>query len=633
MPVALEKPKQPGGSAIAGALLLCCVTAAAYLPALRGGFVWDDDMLVTKNSLIKSVAGLHHIWFTTRSADYWPVTLTVFWVQWRLWGLHALGYHAVNVALHLAEALMIWAILRRLLIPGAYLAAFIFAVHPVNVETVAWISELKNLMAMLFFLATIWFFLGSQSSQGRRAVPPRPEAAEWRFYFGSAYALSLLCFLLAMLSKGSVAILPLILLGIVAWRRPVNRRDLARLAPFFAVSVVLAAVDVWFQKHGTLEVFRHAGFLERLLGAGAAVWFYLGKALWPAHLTFVYPEWHIRAADPLWWIPLLAAIAVTLALWRWNRGWSRAVLFSWGFFCVALAPVTGFTDVYFMKYSLVANRYEHLALIGVIGLVAAGWGEAEGRKGKSAGSEWISGMVPAAVIVVLACLTYRQCENYRDARTLFLANLQQNPRSWLAYSYLGATPPSADRPDGIAYLEKALEIKPDYAEAHYNLGVALDDAGRLPEAIAQFEEAVRLKPDYVEAHNNLGGALRDTGRAAEAIDQFIQTLRLDPGYYMAENNLANMLVNTPGGLSQAIFHYEAAARLSPDSAAIQANLGYALAAAGRLPEAIVRDELALRIDPGLAAVRYNLGEALLREGRMADADAQFKEAARLRGNR
>jgi len=636
MPFAPESQKTPSGSTLAGAVLLCCVTAIAYFPALRNGYVWDDDMLVTGNSLIKSVSGLHKIWFTTESADYWPVTLTAFWVQWRLWGLDALGYHAVNLALHIAEALLLWAVLRQLRIPGAYLAAFIFAVHPVNVETVAWISELKNLMAMLFFLATIWFFIKSEiasPSPIRRSPAARDEggpSSRW-------YALSLLCFLLAMLSKGSVAILPLILLGIIAWRRPINRRDLARLAPFFAVSVALAAVDVWFQRHGTLEVFRHAGFLERLLGAGAAVWFYLGKALWPAHLTFVYPEWHIRTADPLWWIPLLAAIAVTLALWCWDRGWSRAVLFSWGFFCVGLAPVMGFTDVYFMKYSLVANRYEHLAIIGVIGLVAAGWGgwqkaESERRKAKNSAFRF-SPAAAGAAICVLSILTWRQCGNYRDARTLFLANLEQNPRSWLAYGYLGSTPPSADRPDGIAYLERALAIKPDYADAHYNLGVALGDAGRLPEAIAQYEEAVRLKPDYVEAHNNLGGALRDTGRTAEAIDQFIQTLRLDPGYYLAENNLANLLVNTPGGLSQAIVHYEAAARLSPDSAAIQANLGYALAAAGRLPEAIAHDEDALRIDPGSAAVRYNLGEALLREGRTADAEVQFREAARLRGNR
>jgi len=605
MPLAPENQKTPAGSTLAGAILLCCVTAIAYLPALRNGYIWDDDMLVTKNSLITSASGLHKFWFTTEPADYWPVTLTAFWVQWRLWGLDALGYHAVNLALHIAEALLIWAILRRLLIPGAWLAAVIYAVHPVNVETVAWISELKNLMAMLFFLLSIWFFLRSLSGNGRRD-----------------YAASLLAFLLAMLSKGSVAILPLILVGIIGWRRPIHWRDLARLAPFFAVSVVLAAVDVWFQKHGTAEAFRNAGFVERLLGAGAIVWFYLGHALWPVNLMFVYPEWLIRPADPLWWIPLLAAIGVTIALGRSRRRWSRAALFSWGFFCVSLAPVLGFTDVYFMKYSLVADRYEQIALIGVIAFVCS-----------------TSSFLPAppcfrriaagTVIFILAALTWRQCQDYRDARTLFLATLRRNPQAWLAYNYLGSTPPSVGRPEGIAYLEKALEIKPDYADAHYNLGVALANVGRLPEAIAQYQEAVRLDPGYVEAHNNLGGALRDTGRPAEAIAQFKQALRLDPGFYMAENNLANMLVNMPGGLSEAISHYEAAARLSPGSAVIQANLGFALAAAGRLPEAAAHDEQALMIDPGFAAVHSNLGEVLMREGRAAEAREQFDEAARL----
>ena len=618
--LAPEKTRTPAGSAVAGALLLCGVTAIAYFPALRNGFMWDDDMLVTKNGLIQSAAGLHKIWFTTQSADYWPVTLTAFWVQWRLWGPHALGFHAVNLALHLAESLLLWAVLRRLRLPGAYVAAFLFAVHPVNVETVAWISELKNLMAMLFYLATIWFFIGSEEvAQASRLQSGRRQAGT------PALLLSLLCFILAMLSKGSVAILPLILLGLIGWRRRVEWGDLARLAPFFAVSAALAATDVWFQKHGTAEVFRHAGSGERLLGAGAAVWFYLGKALWPVNLMFAYPGWQIRVADPLWWIPLLAAIAITLALWRSARGWCRAVLFAWGYFCVALIPVLGFTDVYFMKYSLVADRYEHLAIIGVVGLAGAGWAQIA--------SVPVRRLAAGAVILVLAGLTFRQCQDYRDARTLFLATLRKNPQCWLAYSYLGTTPPAADRPEGIAYLEQALAIKPDYADAHYNLGVALADNGHMKEAIAQYREALRLRPDYVDAHNNLGGALRDTGRPAEAIEEFIQALRLDPGDYVAENDLAGMLVNTPGGLSEAVRHYEAAARLDPDSAAIQANLGYALAAAGRLPEAVEHDERALSLDPRLAAVRYNLGEALMREGRTAEAEAQFEQAGQLRVRR
>jgi tetratricopeptide (TPR) repeat protein len=694
MPEVPKSRTAPAVPAVAAAALLCAVTVIAYLPALRGGFMWDDDLLVTANGLVKSGAGLARLWFTTDSADYWPVTLTVFWIQWHLWGLHAIGYHAVNLALHAVEVVLLWGILGRLRIPGALLGALIFAVHPMNAESVAWISELKNLMAMLFFLLSVRSFLRTGAYLGAQGGGEAgPE--------GGGIAASLVFFTLGMLSKGSVAILPPVLLGLIAWRRRIAPRDLVRLAPFFAVGAALVLVDIWFQRHGTGHVIRSAGITERALGAGAVVWFYLGKALWPVSLAFVYPEWHIRASDPAWWVPLLASLGLTAVLWRLGRPWSRSLLFAWGFFCVALAPVMGFTDVYFMKYSLVADRYAHLALIGIAGLLAAGWGAWDGadRTGRRAGAALrLPQAAAAAVICVLALLTWRRCGDFRDARTVFRATLERNPGSWLALNYLGSTPPSVGRPDGIAFLEKALAVRPGYAEAHfnlgvalaaegrmgeavahyreairlepdfapartnlggmllgarrfdeaivefraverldsadaqahYNLGVALAAAGRLQEAIVEFGEAVRLRPDYVEAYNNLGGALRDAGRPADAAAQFERALRLAPGSFAAENNLGGVLMGMPGRLAEAVSHFEAAARLNPGSAAIQANLGFALAASGRLAEAIAHDQEALRLDPGLAVVHANLGEALRAAGRAAEAREHFDAAARLR---
>jgi tetratricopeptide (TPR) repeat protein len=664
------------GKRIGDALLLCCVTIIAYLPALRAGFIWDDDTLVTGNALVRSGSGILRIWFTTQPADYWPVTLTAFWMQWRLWGMHAAGYHAVNVALHVAEALLLWGVFRRLGLRHALLGAFLFAVHPVNVETVAWISELKNLMAMLFFLLSVRSFLGTELWAG-----PAGD--------GKGIGASLAFFTLGMLSKGSVAVLPLVLVGLIAWKRRVGIRDLLRLAPFFAVGAALVLVDIWFQKHGTGEVIRQAGPVERLLGAGAVVWFYLGKALWPVGLIFVYPQWHIRAGDPLWWIPLLGAVGLTIVLWRIRAAWARAALFGWGFFCVALVPVMGFTDVYFMKYSLVADRYGHLALVGIAGLAAAAWERVNSRA------------AAAALVALLAFLAFRHAQDFRNARSVFLATVERNPQGWLAYDYLGSTPPSVGTPEGIDFLRRALRAKPDYAEAHYNLGVALAASGRLPgavaeyretlrldpgflrarfnlgsalmasemapeamaqfrealrlepayaeahyalgtalvstgrlgEAVPEFREAVRLRPDYVEALNNLGGALRDLGRPLEAVAAFEATLRLAPGSYAAENNIGGVLMTMPGRIADAIGHFQAAERLAPPSAAIEANLGFALAAAGRFPEAIEHDQAALRLDPGFAAVRQNLGEALMRLGRIPEANAQFEEVARLRAGR
>ncbi len=291
---------------------------------------------------------------------------------------------------------MIWIILRKLSIPGGFLAAIIFALHPVNVESVAWISQRKDMLAVLFFLLSIlWYLKSLAGSPGSRTwaalsqeverksrnlattspdfVPPVQEPVLPILHSPLWYWLSFLAFVLAMLSKGSVAILPVFLLGIVWWLRPLTRQDLLRIVPFFAVAAALTVVNVWFQRHGSEVIIRSADFAQRLLGAGGVVWFYLYKALLPLNLLFIYPQWHIEPGNPLWWLPLSAVLLVTAILWQYRKTWSRPALIAWVFFCVALAPAMGFTDVFFMRYSLVADHYQHIALIPVIALLAAGF--------------------------------------------------------------------------------------------------------------------------------------------------------------------------------------------------------------------------------------------------------------------
>jgi len=629
------------------ATLLLSVTAIAYFPALRGGFIWDDETFVTQNKLIKASDGLYRFWFTTEPADYWPVSYTAFWIEWRLWGGQTLGYHLVNLGLHVADCLLLWAILRRLRVPGAYVAAFLFAVHPVNVESVAWIFQLKNLMAMLFYLATIWFFLRSQCSQ-------RPDAAEWRVYFGGAYGVSLLCFILAMLSKGSVAVLPVVLLGLMAWRRRLSLRDLAWALPYFAVAAVLAATDVWFQKHGTAEVFRNAGGLERLLGSAAVVWFYLSKALLPINLIFVYPQWHIQAGNPLWWAPLLAAAGVTAVLFRYRTSCTRPALFAWGYFCAALVPVMGFTDVYFMKFSLVADHYQHLALIGVVAFVGAGWGEWErkvvSRKGKVVSDQRITSsgsfspsnyhlllttfyfprIVAGAAILLLAALTWRQSGVYRDAETVWTRTLERNPASLVAENNLGdVLYASGRRAEAMAHFQKAARVKADSPDAHNNIGMVLATQGRLPEATAQLEEALRLKPNYPEALVNLGNVMEKEGRSSEAILDYEDALKLEPDDADAHRDLGIALAGAGRGPDAAV-QFEAALRFNPDDATAHAGLGAALADAGREAEAAAQYEEAVRLSPNFPETHYNLGIALAQTGRMTEAITQFEEAVRLK---
>jgi protein O-mannosyl-transferase len=570
------------------AALLAGLTLIAYLPSLGNGFIWYDDIALTQNPMIRSADGLRQYWFTTQPPDYWPMTATTLWAEWRLWGMDASGYHATNLALHIAEVLLLWGILRRLSVPGAYLGALLFALHPVNVESVAWITQRKNMMAMLFYLISIRCFLQTKWA----ASEERCRTDKW-------YWLSLAAFVFAMLSKGSVALLPLVLAGMIAWRGRIALKDCVRLAPFFFVAGVLTLVNIWFQGHHLVmaEAIRSAGFGERVLGAGAAVWFYVGKAFLPIGLSFFYPLWQVRPEALLWWLPLLAAIGLTVFLWlmaglhratEWDardkarlpgdggegrparpdrRLW-RGALFAWGYFCVALIPVMGFTDVYFMKFSLVADHYEHLALIGATTLAGAGWAALDSRRLKH--------FLAAAAVVVLGILTWLQCGTYRDAETLFRATLAANPDAWLA---------------------------------HENLGVILGDKRQIPEAMAHLEEALRLKPDFADAHSNLGALLVGQGRFAEGVAHYEAAVRSDPGLFVAHLNLGSLLLHE-GRFEEARGELQAAVRLKPGFPEAHGLLGRALLQLGRVPEAVGEFETALRLKPDYPEARAQLDAAL-----------------------
>jgi protein O-mannosyl-transferase len=511
----------------AGVALIVLAVLLVYLPALSGSFIWDDEALVANNRLLQSPHGLYGLWCTTESPDFWPLSFTSFWIEWRLWGTNSTGYHASNLVLHVVESLLIWIILRKLSIPGAFLAAIIFAVHPVNVESVAWIAQRKNTFAMLFFLLSILWYLKAFSS-----FILHPSS----FHFW--YWLSLLAFALAMLGKGSVAVLPVLLLGIVWWLRPLTRRDLLQSVPFFLIAAVFTGVNMYFQAYvANVGDIRTADFTQRLLGAGAVVWFYLYKALLPVNLILIYPQWHIEAAYWLWWLPLLAAFAVTAVLWRYRKSWARPVLFAWGFFCLALAPVMGFTDVGFMRISLVSDHYLHIALIGVIALTAALSSVWRRRARGAAHAAAVATVVLA--VCSLAFLASRQSRLYRDPVTMYRAILDKNPQCWVACDNLGEKLlDSGHTQEAIILLNQALRIKPDFDDAHRNMGNALVKMQRLPEAIDHFKQAIRFRSDNALAYNNYGSALVKAGQPQKAIEQFKNALRLESNYIDAYHNLA-----------------------------------------------------------------------------------------------
>jgi tetratricopeptide (TPR) repeat protein len=607
-------------------IVLLAATIGVYFPALRAGFILDDDKMVTDNRLVAAADGLRQFWFTTRAEDYWPVTSTSLWVEWRLWGLNPLGYHVTNIALHCAAVLILWRILARLNVPGAWFAALLFAVHPLNVESVTWIAQRKNLLAMFFFLLSVRWFLNTGIVDYVEA-----NVGERNTWCNRWYLLSLFAFVLAMLSKESVAPMPIILLGAIAWLRRPLWRDLARLAPFFAVAAVLVVVEIWFQRHVSLETIRTEGVLQRLLGAGAVVWFYLLKALWPAKLIFVYPKWHIVAAQVAWWLPLSTAIGLTGILWGARRSWGKTTLFAWGYFCAMLIPVLGFADVYFMRYSLVADHYAHLALIGIVVWAAAVGSTLLQRIPIVARACW---KIPIAVIiaglvVALGDATWRRNLEYRDAMTLYTTTLKANPDSTLMHLNLGYLEQQrGNNAEAMAHFQAALRLDPSMPNVHLNLGAVLFAMGRVPEAIAEDEIAVRLNPAFAKGHVNLGLALAAANRGSEAIAEYQSALALDPQLAEAAFFLGLSFVQA-NRFEEAIASYERALAIRPIYDVAENNLGVALCYAGRVKEAVPHYQQAIRISPASFEAHYNLGFALSGLGRTAEAISAFRKAVNL----
>ena len=475
-----------------GAFVIFLVTFVIYIPTLNGDFIWDDDDFLYNNNLIKADDGIYSFWFSTKPPDYFPLTSTTLWLEWRLWGKNALGYRVVNVLLHVISSVLIWLILKRLKVPGAWLAALIFAVHPVNVETVAWITQRKNTLSMVFYTLSILLYLKFETNENRRL-----------------YGFSLGVFLLALLSKTSVVMLPFVLLGCAWWQRGlIVRKDFFRSIPYFAIAGSLSLVTIWFQ-YSTIggDVVRTDSFLSRLAGAGWTVWFYLYKAVLPINLFFFYPRWEIDEYAFISYVPGLILLGLLISFWRHRQSWGNPLLFGLGYFVTTLFPVMGFFNIYFMRYSLVADHWQYQSIIGIIALLVGLGSLAYHRLNKMFRR---SAMVTVVIIVSLTALaTWRQGHIYKDVETLYRHTITKNPQSW---------------------------------PAHYNLGVVFNDQGRVEESIEHYLQVLRIKPDLEEAQNNLGVALFRTGNIKGAIAIFQEAVRINPDHVKAKNNLDKLLM-------------------------------------------------------------------------------------------
>jgi tetratricopeptide (TPR) repeat protein len=561
---------------------LILATLLAYQPAWRGGMLWDDNGHVTQPAL-QALDGLRKIWFQPGATQqYYPVVFSAFWLEHRLWADATLGYHLVNIFLHGLAAFLLFRLLRRLALPGSLLAGALFALHPVAVESVAWISEQKNTLSTVFCLSAALVYLDFDLRRGK-----------------TRYALALLLFALGLGSKTVVATLPVSLLVLLWWRRGSWAwwRDVAPLVPF---ALLGAAVGLFTARveHDTIGAFGPAfawTILERGLIAGRAWWFYLGKLLWPVDLTFIYPRWQVSGA--VWWQYLYPAAALGLGagLWLLRRRWrvARAALAALLIFTVTLLPALGFVNVYPFLYSFVADHFQYLACLPVIALAAAGI--ATGLQRLRLWRRPAGYVLCLALLATLATLTWRQSRTYRDAPTLYQAILDRNPDCWMAQLNLGAILADTGKPDlAIPHLRQALTAQLDpliTLRIHNDLALALYKADRLAEAAEEYRTVLRLRSDYPDARDHLADALAQLARYPEAIEQYQQVLAS-----------------------------------KPNNAIIHANLGNALAGAGRLADAIDQYREALRLAPGYAPAHYQLAGTLLTCGHPQDAIAEYERA-------
>ena len=612
--------------------------------------MWDD-VIFTEEPVVREWSGLWNIWFSPADiageAHYWPVVYTSFWLEHKLWGLAPLGGHAVNVLLHLVNVLLIRRLLERLAVPGPWVVAAVFAVHPLHVESVAWVIERKDLLSALFYLTAVLAWM-------RFTDAPR----------AGSYVSALGLFTAGLLSKSIVVTLPAALLIWCWWRTGrVTRRDLIRLAPFFAVALIVTAFDLAFY---TSREPLSLGYtlVERGLIAARALWFYVGKLLWPTDLAVIYPLWDIDAGDPAAWAYVLAAAALATSLWLWRERLGRGPLAGALFFAVTLSPVLGFVDYGYMQFSLVADRFQYLAGLGVMAIL--GGAAARGTDRLPAPARIGAAGALAIVLALLGTLTWRHAGIYRDGVTLFSHIVALNPAARHAHLYLAGFLLDADRHDeALAASRIAIEQRPDNADAYASLGAVLVRLDRLDEAETELRTGLELSPRNVYVLQNLGEALQKSDRLDDAIEMYRRALEVDAGFVAAHAGLgmalfeagrhAEALAPLEKGMAlqpegpfasnlalwagraarelerpdAAAAHFRRAAALAPDGTGALVALAELRFAEGRADEAAEHLRRARELRPDDPATAHAAAEALRQGGLREEAIAVYGEALRI----
>ena len=628
---------------------LCAMVGISYYPALLGGFVWDD-VIFAEEPVVHAWSGLWNIWFSPtdieRERHYWPIVYTTFWLEHKLWGLAPFGYHLVNVLLHMVNVLLLWRLLRCLAVPGAWAVAAVFAVHPIHVESVAWIIERKDLLSGLFYMASALCWIRSMDGVGGGgpdfhdppAIKEHPLSRSlwWRWPLDAIrvrrpglYLAALGLFVAAMLSKSVAVTLPVAFAICLWWKHGrVTWTDVCRIAPFILVALGIADADLSYYT-SRREVDFDYGLPERVLIAARALWFYAGKLVWPTDLAVIYPLWDIDTGDLLAWGYLIAAVAVAALLWCGRHRLGRAPLAGAAFFAVTLSPMLGFVDYSYMLFSFVADRYAYLAGIAVICVLI---GAAVYGAGKLPNLLKIGAAgVLVAVLAIFGRLTWEQAGIYRDDISFYNHIISFNPGASVHRNLAKALIDAGRPEEALAASRIAVEQRPGSAAAHSTLGTALLGLNRLDEAAESFRRAVELDSNDKNARHNMAELRRRQGRFVESIRWYRQVLDINPEFAPTHAGMGDALFEL-GQYEEAVESLAQAVSLRPDALPINAFqlLAEALWRQQRYEEAIERYRAVLEIDPEYAPAHAGIGRALFQLKRYEEAVESLARSVSLR---